>query len=107
MLQLFFQKVYAQGQTINVGIPTIGGTCNAGQQVDLPTYIGCIYAFAIYIAVGLATLMLIWAGYNYMNSQGNPDAIAVAKDMIWGTLAGLLLLALGYLILQSIGGGIV
>jgi hypothetical protein len=106
MFNLFIQKAYAQaGQ--NIGIPLPGTTCNGTGPYALPQYIGCVYKEAIFLAIGLSILMFIWAGYNYMNSQGNPDTIAVAKDMIYGTIIGLLVLALGYLILSSVGSGIV
>lgn len=96
-----------EDQKIDVTIPTANHRCEAGNEVDLTTYIGCLYEFATYLATGLAILMTIWGGYKYITSQGNPDALGEAKEIIWGAIIGLLLLGLGYLILNSIGGGIV
>ena len=124
LISLIFQKAYAQ-TGIGVGIP--GTSCAttiqrdattgdpvldaAGHQIpihyDLATYIGCIYQFATYIAIGLAILMIIWGGYKYITSQGNPDVLTEAKEIIWGTIIGLLVLGLGWLIISSIGGNIV
>jgi len=104
MFSFFIQKAYA-AQTIGVPIP--GTACSGTGPYELPQYLGCIYQFAIYLAVGLAILMVIWGGYKYMTSQGNPDQITEAKEIIYGTIVGLLVLALGYLILSSIGTGIV
>ncbi|HLC38907.1 MAG TPA: hypothetical protein VJJ80_02150 [Patescibacteria group bacterium] len=92
---------------IGVTIPTRGGLCEQGMDVVLSVYIGCIYEFVSYLAVGLAILMLIYAGYKYMSSQGNPDALTEAKDIIFGTIISLLVLGLGYLILSSISGNLV
>ena len=92
---------------IGVTIPTAGNKCPAGADVPLEKYIGCIYEFATYLAVGLAIIMVIWGGYRYITSQGNPDAVAEAKEIIWGAIIGLLVLGLGYLILSSLGGGLV
>ena len=92
---------------IGVTIPTAGNKCPAGADVSLPTYIGCIYEFATYLAVGLAILMIIWGGYKYITSAGNPEALGEAKEIIGGAIIGLLVLGLGYLILSNIGTGIV
>ena len=105
LLHLFIQKAFAQGQQL--GIPIPGTACNTTNPVTLPTYIGCIYEFATYLAVGLAIIMIIYGGYKYITSQGNPDAVGEAKDIIGGAIIGLLVLGLAYLILLNIGGGIV
>jgi len=67
---------------------------------DFDTYIKAILKFANTAGVALATLMLIYAGYKYMTSQGNPTAINEAKDIIIGSLSGLALLLLTSLILN-------
>ena len=84
-----------------LGVPIPG--CRA-ETVSLPEYLGCIYHFATILAIGLAILMIIWGGYKYMASQGNPDAIAEAKDVIVGAIIGLVLLILARLLLTFIGG---
>ena len=85
-----------------IGVTIPGTGCQAGMDIDLPEYIGCIYAFATYLAVGLAILMIFWGGYKYITSAGNPDALGEAKEIIWGAIIGLLVLALGALILYNI-----
>ncbi len=90
-----------------IGVEIPGTSCTAGEDVNLPEYIGCIYKFATYLAVGLAILMIIWGGYKYITSKGNPDALGEAKEIIGGAIIGLLVLGLGYLILSAIGGEIV
>jgi len=59
--------------------------------------------WAIPIVGGLAVLMLIYAGYLYMTSQGNPEATGQAKDIIVGVIVGILLLFLIGIILSTIG----
>ena len=68
----------------------------------LPTYIGNIYHAAIPIAAGLATLVIIYGGYRYITSAGNPEALKDAKDIIVGALIGLVLLLLAYVILNQL-----
>lgn len=88
---------------VKIGVPIPGTSCTADSDVDLPEYIGCIYEFATYLAISLAILMIIWGGYRYITSQGNPDALGEAKEIIWGAIIGLLVLMLAYLILSQIG----
>ncbi len=96
-----------------IGVPIPGTSCadrilgNEDKVGGLPEYIGCIYEFATYLAVGLAVIMVIYGGYKYITSQGNPDALGEAKEIIGGAIIGLVVLGLAYLILSSIGGGIV
>lgn len=56
------------------------------------------------IATGLATLMIIYAGYIYMASQGNQDSQKTAKELIIAALSGLALVILAKLILVDIVG---
>ena len=70
---------------------------------DYWDYINTLYAFSMKIGIGLATLMIIYAGYRYITSQGNPSAINEAKDIIIGSLTGLAMLFLVYFILRITG----
>jgi hypothetical protein len=62
-------------------------------------YMGAIFAFAMKAGAVLTTLMIIYAGYKYLTSQGNPTALGEAKDIIIGSLSGFAMLLLIYLIL--------
>lgn len=90
-----------------IGVTIPGTDCVAKKDIPLDQYLGCIYQFATILAVGLAIVMIIYGGYKYMTSQGNPDTLGEAKEIIVGAIIGLLLLALGYLILSNLGGKIV
>lgn len=63
-------------------------------------YIGATYSFALKAGIGLTVLMIIYAGYRYMTSQGNPSAINEAKDIIIGSLSGFSLLLLVHMIIS-------
>lgn len=62
-------------------------------------YMGAIFSFAMKAGAVLTTLMIIYAGYKYLTSQGNPTALGEAKDIIIGSLSGFAMLLLIYLIL--------
>lgn len=70
---------------------------------NLKEYSEKLYVWSIGIAGSLAIIMLIYAGYLYVTSMGNPDQINSAKEIIIGALSGLLLLILASLILRSLG----
>ncbi|MCL5407150.1 MAG: pilin [Patescibacteria group bacterium] len=93
----FIQKAIAA----NPNVPTETDLRNAGKVGD---YITLLYKWVLPFAAGLAVLMIIYAGYLYITSQGNPDNIKQAKDYIIGALVGLALIILAGVILKSVIG---
>ena len=79
-------------------------TTEFGEVANLGEYISGIFKWVIGIAGGLAVIMLIYAGYLYTTSQGNPDNLTLAKDIIIGVVTGIILLFLIEVILvKTIG----
>lgn len=74
---------------------------NAG---NISNYITILYKWVVPFAAGLAVLMIIYSGYLYITSQGNPDNIKQAKDYIIGALVGLALIILAGVILKNVIG---
>jgi hypothetical protein len=89
------EKASAQ-VTTGVEIPGHSGNTFA----DFNAYIKAVFAFSLKLGVALTALMLIYAGYKYMTSQGNPTALNEAKDIMIGSLSGFIMLLLVYLILN-------
>lgn len=87
-------KAFAQ-VTTGVEIPGHGTTF-----ADFNAYIKAVFDFSLKLGVALTVLMLIFAGYKYMTSQGNPTALNEAKDIMIGSLSGFIMLLLVYLILN-------
>ena len=77
------------------------------QETAFPQYINMIYTLSITLAIILATIMIVYGGYRYMTSAGNPETLAEAKDIITGAIIGLILLILAALILRTISPSIV
>lgn len=73
------------------------GVCN------ITDYINALLPAIYGIIGGLAVLMIIYSGYIYMTSQGAPDKISLAKDIIIGVITGIALLFLMGLILSTVG----
>lgn len=87
---------------------TNNDSCESTGEFFGPTlncYLENIYLWSIGIAGLLAIIMLMYAGYEYATSLGNPEQINTAKEIIVGALAGLALLIIAALIVQSLGIG--
>jgi hypothetical protein len=51
---------------------------------------------------GLAVILLIWAGIQYIQSMGNPDAVKAARQRIVNILIAVILLVAAYFVLNLI-----
>jgi hypothetical protein len=74
-----------------------------GDFRNVGEFVSALLAWAYPIIGSLAVLMLIIAGYMYMTSQGNPDQIKKAKEIIIGVVLGVALLYLASLLFNTIG----
>ena len=74
-------------------------------QLDLANTV-VLVNIIIRVAFGLAGIIaiiyLIYAGYLYMTSIGNPDSVAAAKQKMMLTILGLVIIILAYLIVNFI-----
>ena len=71
--------------------------CSGG---DFAVCISTIYNWSITIGGALAILMMIVAGYQYATSAGDVEQTNKAKEMIIGSITGLILLLLVIIILN-------
>jgi len=70
--------------------------------MPLNQIVAWFYYFIIGVAGLAAFVMLVWGGFQYLTSAGNPTAIGDAKDRIKSALLGLLIILISWLILQVI-----
>lgn len=86
---------------LNLCYPAFGGF-----ELELETSLNKVVAWFYYFIVSIAGLaaffMLVWGGFEWMTSAGNPARISSAKDRISSALLGLLLILASFLILQVI-----
>ena len=68
----------------------------------LPQFINYIFVFSLGIVGIVGLIALIFGGFLYMASTGNPQKAAQAKDRIISALLGLLLLLGSYVLLNII-----
>ena len=74
---------------------------------DTVVLVNVIVRVAFGLAGIVALIYLIYAGYLYMTSLGNPDSQAAAKGKLLNTVLGLVIIILAYLlvafILETVG----
>jgi hypothetical protein len=74
-----------------------------GDNITAPQYVRSLYIWSVGIAILGASGMIIYAGYKYTASRGNPSEISNAKEIIISSLVGLALLLLSFTILRFLG----
>lgn len=80
------------------------GNCEKGKlqtEISFADYVGYVYKFSIALAVFLAIVVIIYAGFEYMLSEALPAKLD-AKGRIKSAVTGLLLVFSSYLILRVI-----
>jgi len=93
MINLFFQKAYAQ--VFSVPIPRYGPSNwqNLFQNI--------IHTFLIVLGI-VALIVMIFGGYQYITSAGNPEQAGKGKNMLLGALIGLVIAFAAYVIVNEI-----
>lgn len=79
--------------------------CKEGENCEVPwiaQYISGLYKYGFSIAGILATIILMAAGLLWTVSAGDASRITQAKNMMIGSITGLIILGASYLILQQI-----
>ncbi|NTU46210.1 hypothetical protein HGA88_01145 [Candidatus Roizmanbacteria bacterium] len=75
---------------------------NGNKNPSLADIISAITNFMIPFAAIILLLVLIWGGYNFMMSQGNPEKVKSAKAKITTGLIGFILLIVSYVIVSLV-----
>ena len=97
----------SEGINTGVGIPTgideDGNIVTKTNYESFMDYMASLFSFALKLGATLTALMIIYAGYKYLTSQGNTSATGEAKEIIIGSLSGFAMLLLIYLLLNVLG----
>lgn len=73
-------------------------------QNDLNSFIGeTVFGFGIGLAGGFSLLCIIYAAFMMQSSQGNPEKLKKAQEMITSCIMGLMLIIFSVFILRLIG----
>lgn len=82
--------------------PNFPGAPFIGPNATLPDLISYFFTVGIYFSGAIALISLAIAGVQLIIGQANPEGVNSAKDRIRGSLLGMVLLMVSYLILKSI-----
>lgn len=70
---------------------------------DTNAFVGFILGWAIGIGGGLAFLLMVYAGFMILTSQGNPERLKAGQELLTSALAGIIMLVFSVFILKFIG----
>ena len=85
------------------GLVPCGGTNE--HECGLSDLIGMangIEAYLLYIGVFVGVLMISYAGFTLVISQGNESAMETAKSRVWNVAVGFVIILLAFLIVNTV-----
>jgi hypothetical protein len=108
LLAMFMLPLISSAQNDFVGPPK-PGLVPCGNPTQPP----CNFAFFILmineiikwiisIAGVIFTVVLIWGGFRYMMSQGDSGEQGKAREMLWNTMKGFIIILVSWLIIYTI-----
>lgn len=83
-------------------LPPAGDSEGYKEIAWIGQYIAAIYQYGVGLAVVLAVVVIMAAGFLYLVSAGSQEKVKVAKDYILSALTGLFLALFSYLILYTV-----
>jgi hypothetical protein len=94
---------YAKATPISLSTE-IGGK---KEVAGLGDYLLTVFNVAMALGAGFAVLMVMVGGFMYMAGGGNPSKLTLAKQYIFGSLSGLILVLFGYLLFNTINPALI
>jgi hypothetical protein len=82
--------------------PSDASTSKDKASNDLYNCINRIYRFALVTASFFAVFMIVLAGWVYMSAEGNEESVTKAKDILVTSIASIVILSSGYVLLKFI-----
>jgi len=84
-----------------IAYPTLSGI-NPNTATSLPSFVKYLFLFGVFLGFFAAFISLAIAGSMWLLSPVNAGLLAKAKDRVYGSLAGIIVLALLYLIVTTL-----
>lgn len=102
-----------QTRGYQLSTPGLDPTCNNGQGIstaigcvptnDINAFVGWLLSKVIFIASGIAFLLMAFGAIQIITSAGNPEKIKGGGELITSALSGLLFIILSVFLLKLIG----
>lgn len=70
---------------------------------DTNAFLGWILGWAVGIGGGIAFLLIVYASFMVMTSQGMPDRLKAGQELLTSAISGLIMLIFAVFILKFIG----
>lgn len=86
----------ANGSPVNITGPLVGIS-------SLTDVVNVILQFVYPLAATILLLILIWGGYDYLTSNGDPEKVKSGQGKISAGVIGFILLMVSYLLAQVVG----
>ena len=87
-----------QAQGVWGGCSGAGSSAVCADQTEATTMIERVVSTLLFILGAVAVVMIIWSGYKYIISRGDPANIKAAKDSLLYSVIGLVVAGLSYTI---------
>ncbi|GAI30831.1 unnamed protein product, partial [marine sediment metagenome] len=87
---------------LEVEYPEVEGIRPQDTSIGLPSYVKYIFNFSLALAGLVVFIVLVYAGFRYLTSAGDPTKMGDARNQIFAAFLGLAVLLGSYLILTTI-----
>lgn len=84
--------------------PELKKQCQDAGESSLKNLVRDVTNVLLFIAGGVAVLMIVWGGFRLVISSGNPDRVASARSTITFALVGLIIVILAFAIVNFVTG---
>jgi uncharacterized membrane protein len=88
------------GGDINITAPAQG--IQSGGPITLDKIIGVGLELAVFVAVIVCLFMLIWAGFDWLLSEGDKQKVAKARQRLVFSIIGLVVIFMSFMIINII-----
>ncbi|MBI2042498.1 MAG: hypothetical protein HYT21_02030 [Candidatus Nealsonbacteria bacterium] len=96
------QTVFGIALNLQYPVPPGAPNINDGNQQTFGDFALYIYNFIVWISGLAAFVMIIWNGFLWLTSAGNPGQIRQATEGLRNAALGLLVVLASFIILQTI-----
>jgi hypothetical protein len=84
--------------------PSNAIVCNPLNACSFQDIIDKLIGLVTIIAIALVPLMFVWAGFNFVTANGEPEKIKKAKDIMLYTVIGLAVVLLSRAVISVVKG---
>lgn len=98
---IFYYTNFIFSADLEVNYPVIGGVA-ISYNTPLPVFLKYVFDFGMFLGFASAVYSLAYAGFLYLISGAKPEYLSMAKDRVWSSVYGILILVLLYLIITTL-----